>query len=350
VTLHVGIIGSGEMGRAYAEIITRYTTGLKLAAIAGGSRAHGLAARFGVQALTPAQLLDSSEIGAVVIATPPSSHSSYAGTAMRAGKHVHVEKPMAVTTTECDSMIGTANSTGAVLSVSSVMRYRDTVRSAKEAIDSGLIGKPRLIRATFEWVRYDFTQKPWHLDDKNGSPSLNCVSHIHDVIRHLMADAAEATSIETSFSGAPPAQTAVSQFRLVNGGMADVWITYELPPPGLGSSCKYLVIGSDGILDIDAYGAVRLAGTKGWELLHEQAPFRYRDLVADEADLFGPLRLRAFADQLQDFERAASAGSPLAFTMQDARAGVGMVEAAAQSALLGRSVGISGAAAVQSTT
>jgi predicted dehydrogenase len=279
-----------------------------------------------------------------VVATPPSTHAAYALQAMDAGKHVHLEKPMAVTIAECDGMIAKAQATAKILSVSSVMRYRGTIIAAKKAIDAGLIGPPRLMRATFEWVRYDFGDKPWHLDLANGSPSLNCVSHIHDVIRLLAGDAVGATSMATSFAGAPAGRTAVSQFTLANGGLADVWITYELPPPGLGSSCRYLVVGPDGMLDIDGYGQVRLGRRDSWEVLYEQPPFRYRDLIADADDLFGPLRLRAFADQFQEFERAGTAGRPLAFTALDAMAGVAMVEAAERAAEEGRTV------RVQSTT
>jgi predicted dehydrogenase len=350
LTLRIGVLGSGEMGRAYCEVITRYSTGMQLVAVGGGVRAPALASQFGVAARPPSELMAGRDVDAIVVATPPSTHAAFARQALDGGKHVHLEKPMAVTTAECDDMIAAAHASGTVLSVSSVMRYRGTIVSARKAIDSGLIGVPRLMRATFEWVQYDFTEKPWHLDPANGSPSLNCVSHIHDVVRHLAGEAVEAISLATSFSGHPAGQTACSQFRLVNGALADVWITYELPPPGLGSSCRYLVIGSDGILDIDGYGQVRLGRDGGWELLYEQAPFRYRDLVADASDLFGPLRLRAFADQLQQFERAVSAGGHLAFTPLDARAGIAMVEAAEIAVARGVNVRVSSPAEVQSTT
>jgi len=344
MTLRFGILGAGEMGRAYAEILRTHPDIGHLVAIGGGTRAPELAARFGVRASSPGELIGDPTIDAVVIATPPATHTEYALQAMVAGKHVHLEKPMAVRTADCDRLIANADQTGKVLSVSSVMRYRGTVASAREAIEQGRVGRVRMMRATFEWVAYDFSDKPWHLDPANGSPALNVVSHVHDVIRHLAGDAVEATSAETSFAGRPAGRSAMSQFMLSGGTMADAWITYELPPPGLGSSCKYLVVGSDGMLDIDGYGQTRLGHGEGWEVLYEQPPFRYRDLLADEEDLFGPLRLRAFADQLRDFQRAVVQHTPLPFTARHARAGVAMVEAAERSAREGRTV------RVQSTT
>jgi len=91
-------------------------------------------------------------------------------------------------------------------------------------------------------------------------------------------------------------------------------------------------------------GFGRLGRGDGWEVLYEQPPFRNRDLVADADDLFGPLRLRAFADQLQDFQRAVIDHAPLPFMARDARAGVAMVEAVERSARECRTV------RVQSTT
>jgi myo-inositol 2-dehydrogenase/D-chiro-inositol 1-dehydrogenase len=336
--MRVGILGAGEMGHAYAEILRSHTKGMRLVAIAGGTRAPDLAARFGVRTASPGDLIGDPHVDAIVIATPPASHTGYALQALVAGKHVHLEKPMAVRTADCDRLIAKAEAVGSVLSVSSVMRYRGTVAASRKAIEEGRIGKVLMMRATFEWVRYDFSDKPWHLDPANGSPALNVVSHVHDVIRHLAGDAVEAMSIATSFAGRPHGRSAISQFVLDSGALADAWTTYELPPPGLGSSCKYLVVGSEGMLDVDAYGQARLGRGEAWEILYEQPPFRYRDLVADADDLFGPVRLRAFADQLQDFQRSVVDHEPLPFTARDARAGVAMVEAAERSAREGRRV------------
>ena len=63
----IGIVGSGYMGRTYAECVTRYNTGARLVAVAGGNRAPGLAADYGVDAeSTVATLLGRSDVGAVI--------------------------------------------------------------------------------------------------------------------------------------------------------------------------------------------------------------------------------------------------------------------------------------------
>ena len=56
--------------------------------------------------------------------------------------------------------------------------------------------------------------------------------------------------------------------------MVQIWLTYELPEPSLGSAMQLLITGSDGIIELDSYGTVRL-GTPaaGWETVFEQTPF-----------------------------------------------------------------------------
>src|SRR5438128_10705765 len=80
----VGIIGSGFMGSTWAETVRR-TTGAQLNAVAGGRRAPGLAASYGVPALEPDELLRRPQVGLVLITTPPRSHVDYAVAAATAG-------------------------------------------------------------------------------------------------------------------------------------------------------------------------------------------------------------------------------------------------------------------------
>ena len=71
----IGIIGSGYMGRTYAECIVRYNNGARLVAVAGGSRAAGLAADYAVTAEPSIDsLLQRADVQAVVITSPQSAH------------------------------------------------------------------------------------------------------------------------------------------------------------------------------------------------------------------------------------------------------------------------------------
>src|SRR5262247_3761604 len=91
----IGILGSGYMGRTYAECVARYNSGSRLVAVAGGSRAPSLAADYGVNAEPDVDaLLARADVDAVIITSPQSAHCEQTLAAAAHGKHVLVEKPM----------------------------------------------------------------------------------------------------------------------------------------------------------------------------------------------------------------------------------------------------------------
>src|SRR5262245_45871888 len=129
----IGIIGSGYMGRTYAECVARYNTGARLVAVAGGSRAHGLAVDYGVDAEPSVDaLLARADVTAVIITSPQSAHCEQTLAAASHGKHVLVEKPMATSTAECHRMIEACSASGAALSVIKPWRYRGSTKGLHE--------------------------------------------------------------------------------------------------------------------------------------------------------------------------------------------------------------------------
>ena len=94
----------------------------------------------------------------------------------------------------------------------------------------------------------------------------------------------------------------MATYTLDNGVLVQIWLTYELPPPTLGSAMQILIAGSDGIIELDAYGTVRLATPDGgWETIFEQPPF-------DPLDAEDSIRLQAYANQLRDLMAADRRG------------------------------------------
>lgn len=86
-------------------------------------------------------LLNDQDINAIYIATPPSSHEDYAIRALKAGKHVYVEKPMSVSEAGCLKMLKVAEETGCKLSVAHYRREMPFFVKIKEIIESGVIGE-----------------------------------------------------------------------------------------------------------------------------------------------------------------------------------------------------------------
>jgi predicted dehydrogenase len=86
-------------------------------------------------------VLADPEVAAVVIATPVHSHFDLAAGALRAGKHVMVEKPLAQTSEQCRHLIALAEAGGLILMAGHVFLYNPAVRKVKEYIDAGLLGQ-----------------------------------------------------------------------------------------------------------------------------------------------------------------------------------------------------------------
>ena len=133
--------------------------------------AQKLASEFSIQAFDSLdQMLADPRIDVVTICTPSGAHMEPAMAAMRAGKHVIVEKPLEITLNRCDRMIAEADRQGVILSTIFPSRYHKASRLLKRAVDSGRFGKLTLGDAHVKWFRtqeyYDSGQwrGTWDLD------------------------------------------------------------------------------------------------------------------------------------------------------------------------------------------
>ena len=149
--LGVGIIGCGTITRLRHAPEYARNADCRLIALADAvpGRAAQLAALYGAQACEDYhELLERSDIDAVSICTANQTHAVLACEAMRAGKHVLCEKPMAVTLAECESMVAAAERNGKHLMIGHNMRFDPVHRKAKELLDGGIIGDIITFRTT----------------------------------------------------------------------------------------------------------------------------------------------------------------------------------------------------------
>jgi UDP-N-acetyl-2-amino-2-deoxyglucuronate dehydrogenase len=332
----IGIVGSGFMGRTWAQVAHVHTDGARLVAVAGGRRAPTLAADFGCAVEgSPAALLRRSDVDAVVIATPPSAHLGLTRDAASQGKHVLVEKPMALGVQEAREMASACGDAGVTLAVVSQHRFRDSPRAAKKLIEEGGIGEIRMIQAFGPEAGWNMPDSWWTDDPHPPSAYSDWAAHACDVIRWLLQDEpTQAFARFTSFSTKPPpGQTAMVTYDFQRGALGHVWMTYNVPVAGLGSALQFVIIGSTGILQLDSYGKVRANRGKDWELVHEQTPF-------DPLDPMDELRLRAYAREMADFLGAARERREPLVSGTEGVATMQMLEAAERSAAEGRPVRI----------
>jgi predicted dehydrogenase len=145
LTLRVALLGYGYWGPNYARLF-REIPRVELAAICdvSASRTLGLEERFPQTCITsdPSTVLSDTSIDAVVIATPPSSHGELIRSALTAGKHVLVEKPITFSAEDARELGELAKRVGRILMVGHVFEYNDCVRATKSFLDEGVLGKP----------------------------------------------------------------------------------------------------------------------------------------------------------------------------------------------------------------
>lgn len=136
------------------------------------------------------ELLGRSDIDAVIIATPNYTHREYSVAALKAGKHVFCEKPMALRLEDCDSMITAAERAGLTLMIGHVMRFYPGCSSAKRAIADGEIGKP-IACDVFRvgWVEVGSWSQSWRRSKELCDNSLfESTIHEIDLMRWFMGD------------------------------------------------------------------------------------------------------------------------------------------------------------------
>ncbi|MBP3510757.1 MAG: Gfo/Idh/MocA family oxidoreductase [Prevotella sp.] len=232
-----GFIGCGEVtekksGPAFSEV-----EGSLVEAVMsrGRDKARSYAERHGVGKwyTDPQELIDDPEVNAIYIATPPSSHATFAIMAMRAGKPVYVEKPLAACYDDCARVNRVSEQTGVPCFVAYYRRYLPYFQKVKSIIDSGTIGKVMSVQIRFAVPPRDLDYKsgaemPWRLrpDIAGGGYFYDLASHQLDMLQHLFGVITEASGICANRGGLYDAEDTVSAcFR------------FETGLPGSGSWC-----------------------------------------------------------------------------------------------------------------
>jgi myo-inositol 2-dehydrogenase/D-chiro-inositol 1-dehydrogenase len=150
--LRVGIAGLGRLGKRHAEQLARNTPGAQLVAACSPVRAEleWARAELGVNTLYEDfdAFVNDPALDAVVLVTPTTLHADQTSAALRAGKHVFVEKPLSLDVATCEAVEAVAaQHPGVVAMVGFVRRFDPSYAEAKAAIDNGDLGKPFLVRS-----------------------------------------------------------------------------------------------------------------------------------------------------------------------------------------------------------
>jgi predicted dehydrogenase len=337
-SIGVGLIGAGFMGRTSAETVTRYLEGAHLVAIAGGSRAGGLAAEYGVEADPDMMtLLARPDIDAVMISTPHGAHASEAIAAAQAGKHILLDKPMATTVEDCDRIIAAADKSGSKVMIMFGQRFRDCNIKAKKLISDGAIGEVKMMQEQLLATGGLASLPAWQSQPENVGIFIGHAVHNIDRIRWITgAEVASVSAQVLRDSATGNEVSTMALLSLTNGAMATIWASWDIAAPLFPrSASSALIAGDQGNLDLDAYGELRLGRSNEWSVVETQAPI---DWVGQGA--LSPVRMEAYRRQDQEFIDAIREDRLPAITAQDGRAAVEVAVAAYKSAAEGRVISL----------
>jgi UDP-N-acetyl-2-amino-2-deoxyglucuronate dehydrogenase len=190
--VNAGLIGCGRVAPRHAQSISELPQA-RLVAVADviEGRAQRFAHDYGAQAYTDfRRLLDRPDVDMVSICTPSGLHAEMAIAAMQAGKHVVIEKPMALSLEDADRIIAAAALTGVKLCVVLQNRYNPPMQDLRRVVDEGRLGRLILGNATVRWYRpQEYYEDGWHGTwAMDGGALMNQSIHHIDALQWLMGD------------------------------------------------------------------------------------------------------------------------------------------------------------------
>lgn len=249
-----GVIGVGGMGMAHATLIQRIEqTELVAVCSASAERTQQVAQRFGVQGFTDyRQLLQSGLVDAVLIATPHPMHAEIAECAFEHGVHVLCEKPLAISISEGRRMVESARQHGCLLGAMLQMRTEKHIRTARRAVEEGIIGN--LLRAVLiaTWCRSEayYQSAAWRgtWAGEGGGVLINQAPHYLDLFCWLAGMPNSVTAqARTRYHQVEVEDEAFALLEYPNGAHGYLYVNLNEMPP----TRRFELVGEGGKAVID---------------------------------------------------------------------------------------------------
>ncbi len=200
--IRVAIVGTGGISHAHIHAYLQFPERCRIVALVDiiPGKALRVKEQYGLDAevyLDHHDILDRN-IDLVDVCTPPFVHAEISINALRSGKNVVCEKPMAASLEECDDMLRARDESGMKLSVIAQNRFRTPIRNLKAMLDSGIAGKVRHAQINSFWYRghsyYDLWWRgTW--EKEGGGCTLNHAVHHIDMLGWMMGTPKRVTAV-----------------------------------------------------------------------------------------------------------------------------------------------------------
>ncbi|HSV57209.1 MAG TPA: Gfo/Idh/MocA family oxidoreductase [Magnetospirillaceae bacterium] len=341
--LRFALYGYGKVAELHARALSTLAGKARMVSVIGRDKAkrEAFAGRWGVPARgSAAEAGDRDHAEAVLVTTPHPLHAAHSLEASQAGLHVIVEKPMAISVAECDSMIAAAAAAGKELGVICQRRWYPAVRRVREALDSGRLAVPVLGQVVMLGWRDEpyYRSDPWRGSwaGEGGGVLVNQAPHQLDLLAWFMGPVLEVSAYWANLNHPyiEVEDTAVASLRFAGGALGSILVSNSQKP---GIYAKVHVHGSNGAsagVQTDG-GAMFIAGMSGvleppvndiWTVPGEE--HRLAEWKAEDETFFKTMDPTwwFFARQIEDFSAAVREGRRPAATGRDGRETLRLVE------------------------
>jgi predicted dehydrogenase len=331
--MKVGIVGAGLQGRRRAQAL-KAVDGSELVIVADVRQdaAAALAAEAGCVATSQWEdVVARDDVEALAVCTPPHLHAQISIAAMKMGKHVLCEKPLARNVDEGREMLRAARDSGVRLKCGFNLRHHPAIRQARQWCEAGNIGE-------IDWIRgrYGIGGRPGYAQEwrakaevSGGGQLMDQGIHLLDLCRWFLGDFAEVFGfVATRFWDiAPLEDNAFALLRTGQGQIASLHASWTEWKPLF----SFEVFGHDGYLVVEglggAYGSERaILGRRDFD-----APFREEVVEFRGED-------RSWEEEWREFVAAIREGREPAASGEDGLAAIELAQGIYESARSGRAV------------
>ena len=329
--MRVGVIGAGLQGKRLAPAVRNHPrTELVVVSAAHHESAARLAQSLNCESAIGWQpVVERDDLDAVVVCTPPHLHAEISIAAMRRGRHVLCEKPLARTVAEAEDMVATAQREGVRLQCAFNHRFHPGIVQAREWFDGGAIGAPVFLRCRYGIGGRAGYEKEGRCDPRivGGGQMMKQGIHAVDLARWFLDGFTEVTALVQSqyWSIAPLEDNTFALYRTENGVVASIHSSLTQ----WKNLFSFELFGRDGYIQVEGLGS-------GYG--SERAILGRRDFSApfgeDVIEFRGPDP--CWAGQWNEFVSAVEDGREPLVSGQDGVEALRLVHAAYESARQGR--------------
>ena len=341
--IRVGLVGCGAISTQHLEAISALG-GLRLVGVVSAStdRARAVGDRWGVPwSVHLPDLLDRHDLDAVVIATPSGLHAGQALAALRSGRHVVVEKPIALAVADADAIVKESRERRLTVATISQRRFEPVVRALHAAVEAGALGRISLVIAEGLYHRPQsyYDSAAWRgTRELDGGVLMNQAIHTIDLLRWIGGPVVSVSAHLATLGHVMEAEdTASVSLRFSNGTVGAIVAT-TCAKPELPTELR--VYGD--------LGRVRIVGETAveWDVPGSPSPPGPVNDVAPPTGLGATqtwgTNAVGYLRQYADFEEAVRTGRPPAVTAADGRNAVEIITAAYEADRSGRAVVLGG--------